>query len=120
MELEYPVRVGVVGCRYCNDYAIIKKELDALHSKTRIDLIVSGGAKGVDTLAEKWARENNIPCKVYLPNLAWGKKGYAMRNQQIVDLATHLLAFPSEQSKGTLITINMAKKSGIPVNVIKI
>src|SRR5579872_648734 len=57
---EFKVRMGVVGYRNYNNYEHIKKELDDFQSKSKnkIDLIVSGGCTGVDTLAERWADED--------------------------------------------------------------
>lgn len=110
---NYSCRIGVVGSRYCTDYKMIKKELDEYNLLHNIDLVVTGGAKGVDALAEKWAKENNVPLKIYYPILSMGKKGYAYRNQQIVDLSTQIIAFPSKTGKGTQITIDMAKRKGL-------
>jgi predicted Rossmann fold nucleotide-binding protein DprA/Smf involved in DNA uptake len=36
--------------------------------KSMPSLIISGGAKGVDTLAEEWAKTENIPVEVIKPD----------------------------------------------------
>lgn len=51
---------GVIGSRTFTDYDLVKKELD----NYVISKIVSGGAKGADRLAEKYAHENNIPVEI--------------------------------------------------------
>lgn len=103
-------RMGVVGYRDCTDYELIKKELDYFNSRRKIDLIVSGGARGVDKLGERWADESGVPKLIFYPDFRMGKRGYAVRNQQIVDHSTHILAFPSNKGKGTQMTIGMARK----------
>lgn len=77
-------------------------------------LIVSGGAVGVDALAEKYAKKHNIPFKAFLPD--WkgkGKSAGVQRNLDIVKACTHMIAFPdSEGGKGTRDSIKKAKKLG--------
>lgn len=109
---NYKTRMAVIGYRYYNNYEHIKKELDDFVKKSGkpIDLIVSGGCIGVDLLGERYAKENNIPILIFSPNLSFGKKGYALRDQEIVNHSTHMIAFPSRQGKGTQITIQMAKQ----------
>jgi len=112
--------VGVVGYRDFDDYEMLRKELDLFGAERKIDLIVSGGCRGADQLAEKYADHNNIPKQIYPPDLRLGKMGYAKRNQQIVDRSTHLIAFLSKKSLGTLMTIQMAKRKKIPVKIINV
>lgn len=71
--------------------------------------IVSGGAKGVDSFAEAWAKLHLIPVKIFKPDWSAGKKAGALRNRQIVDYCDELIAFWDGQSKGTKISIEMAK-----------
>lgn len=118
---NYKRRMAVVGYRNYHDYEHIKKELDYFQSKVKINLIVSGGCTGVDTLAERWADENNVPKLILLPNKSLGKKSYVLRDQEIVNHCTHMIAFPSTNGKGTQITISMAKKKPeIKLRVIEI
>ena len=49
--------VAVVGSRYFVDYDFVKLKLDQY---LPIDMIVYGGAPGVDTLAEQYAKIHNI------------------------------------------------------------
>ena len=63
--------LAIVGTRTFNDYKLLKKKVDEINKKTKINMIVSGGAKGADKLAEKYAKENKIPTKIFIPN--WKK-----------------------------------------------
>lgn len=120
---NYEIRMAVVGYRGYMDYAHIKRELDEFqqNNNCKINLIVSGGCKGVDMLGEKWADENNVPKLILMPTKGYGNRRFALRDQEIVNACTHMLAFPSNQGKGTQLTIGMArKKKNVQINVIDI
>lgn len=83
--------------------------------------IVSGGAKGADTLAKGYARDNNIPLTEYLPNYkAYGRQAPILRNIQIVENCDFLIAFWDGISRGTKFTIDYARKRGVPLQVFNI
>lgn len=106
--------VAIVGSREFTDYARFCAFVDGL--ELQIDGIVSGGARGTDTLAERYALERNIPITVHVAE--WDKHGKAagmMRNQKIVDDADEMIAFVNKHSIGTFDSIRRATKKGIPV-----
>ncbi len=81
--------------------------------------IISGGAKGVDTLAEQYADRHKIPKTIIRPNYALYKKGAPLkRNIEMVDMCDSLLVFWDGKSRGTKHTIDYAKKTNKPVRVI--
>jgi predicted Rossmann fold nucleotide-binding protein DprA/Smf involved in DNA uptake len=106
------MKIGVVGSRQFNNkdllYTILKSFVDVSFGDI---LIVSGGAKGADTLAEKFANENNLN-KLIIPAQwdRYGKRAGPIRNQLIVDNSEMIIAFPAEISRGTWDTITKAKK----------
>lgn len=70
-----------------------------------ISFVVNGTAAGVDRLALEWAEEHSLPVRKEPP--AWGKLGKpagAMRNKQMVKLATHIIIIWDGKSPGTLLT----------------
>ena len=83
--------------------------------------IVSGHCVGADQLGEKFAKENQLPIKTFLPNWAvYGKAAGPIRNKQMIDYISQdknplVVAFASSNSKGTKGTIALARKSNIPV-----
>lgn len=122
LQMDYPVILGIVGYRNFTDYDLFQKKMLLLIKELGlkykdIGLIVSGGANGADLMAEKWADERKLETKIYYPNLSLGKRGFALRNKQIVDLSTHIIAFPSRTGKGTQITIKMAKNANVPIKI---
>ena len=104
--------VAVVGSRSRTDKEYIHKKLDELHSEKPIELIVSGGARGVDLIAEEWADLNKIPKKIFIPDWdKYGKKAGFLRNIEIVNHADVVYSFWDGESRGTLSSMNLAKKN---------
>lgn len=74
--------------------------------------IVSGGAKGVDSSAAKFAKTHKIKLTEFLPQYSvYGKAAPIVRNKQIVDYADLVLAFWDGVSAGTKSVINYCEKT---------
>lgn len=75
-------RIAVVGSRRITEG--VAEVLDALG--IRPDVIVSGGAVGVDQQAAAWARSRGVPIVEHLPDYkAHGRHAPHVRNRRIVD-----------------------------------
>lgn len=75
--------------------------------------IVSGGANGVDTLVEQWAKRNKLEFIAFLPNYkTFGKRAPLKRNEDMVNFSDVVIAFWDGKSHGTKYTIDYAKKLG--------
>lgn len=74
----------VAGSRTITDYNYIKETLDYfLQNKTEIT-IVSGGARGVDSLAERYAKERNYGLKIFPADWdRYGKQAGYIRNDEM-------------------------------------
>lgn len=110
------MKLAIVGSRTFDNYEMVKQVLKDLN----ITEIVSGGAKGADTLAERYATENNISTTIFKPD--WDKLGRAagmIRNKQIVNYAEKVIAFWDGVSKGTKNSIDLAKRQGKLLSVEK-
>ena len=109
------MKVAVVGSRSVSDYSVVK----AILNQYTFTQIISGGAKGVDTFAEQYSSENNlVEPLVILPNWKRYNRGAgAVRNREIVDSSDFVIAIWDGKSKGTLISINYAKKQNKPIYV---
>ena len=69
--------------------------------------IVSGGARGIDTLAKEYAIKHNIKYTEFLPDYTRFKKGAPLkRNEEIAKYSDLCLAFWDGKSKGTKYIIN--------------
>lgn len=113
-----PIRLGVVGSRKFDHREVLFWFLDRYAEEFHVDLIVSGGAKGADTLAEEWAKENGVATRIFLPDYTYyGKAAPFVRNASIVDSCERLVAFYAtpEKTPGTSHTVQLARRKGIPV-----
>ncbi len=113
------MRLAIVGSRNFTDPERLSRTVDKVQGD--ITLIVSGGARGADTLAEYYAKKKSIPYLIFPAD--WdkhGKKAGILRNQDIVDNADAMIAFLAPESKGTRDSIKRAQKKGIPVHIVNI
>ena len=90
---------------------------DALGAHVREgDIVIHGGASGVDRIAGIWAREHNIETHVYLPGWdVYGKSAGPIRNRQMLveEEPDLVLAFPG--GRGTRHMMMIAKDAGVRV-----
>ena len=95
------MKLAIVGSRDITNIDIEKYIPDGVTE------IVSGGAKGIDTLAKQYAIDNNIKYTEFAPDYAKFKKGAPLkRNQEIAKYADAVLVFWNCKSKGTKHAIN--------------
>lgn len=94
----------------------------AKNENTKITEIVSGGAGGVDLIAEMIAQDNNVDLTVFHPNWnKYGKRAGFLRNKKMIEYIGFngaVLAIWDGESKGTESTINLAKLNKIVLKVI--
>jgi hypothetical protein len=110
------MKVAVIGCRNFNDYELVKETL----TKLDITLLISGGAKGADSLGERYANENNITTLIFKPDWKHHGKGAGMiRNTDIVKNSDIVVAFWNGESKGTLDSIRKAENLNKGLMIIK-
>ena len=104
------MRLAVVGSRNFTDYTTAKVILDELQKDIGFTRIVSGGANGADSLAEKYAWENDIELAIFVPDWSIGKQAGFIRNVEIWDNSDYGVAFWDGKSKGTAHSFKLAKK----------
>ena len=115
------MRIAIVGSRSFNDWEYMKQIMTWVtvpYPVWDIDAIISGGAKGADTLAERVAHELGL--RLIVHRAEWDKYGKSAgyrRNKLIVDDANLILAFWDGESKGTAHTIKLAEEAGKTVHV---
>lgn len=110
-------KLAVVGSRGFDDYFHLKKRLDPL--KDKVSVIVSGGAKGADSLAAKWAKENDIPVTIFKPEWdKYGKGAGYQRNRKIISECDACIAFWDGQSRGTQHSFKLCKEMEKPLKVV--
>lgn len=112
--------LGVVGGRDFKDYKLMETTLDGFIQSGIDYVIVSGGAKGADKLAEKYAEKKGYDMIIYTPKWSQGKMAGPLRNQKIVDKSDEIVAFWDGKTPGTKSTIQIARKCEKPVHIVKV
>lgn len=103
------MKVAIVGSRDFKNKDLLDEKMQTIIKENKISLIISGGAKGADTLGVQWANKNKIETKVFNPDFKKHKRAYHFRNRQIVLERDLIIAFWNGYSTGTKYTINYAK-----------
>lgn len=113
------MKLIIAGSRDFADYDLLKKSVDALIGEEPVE-IISGGARGADSLGKWYATVNNFPVTTVLPD--WKKYGRAagpLRNGEMAKIADTLIAFWDGESSGTRDMIRQATEKGLRVHVVK-
>ena len=80
--------------------------------------IVSGGAMGIDTCANEFAKKNGLKITIFYPDYKrFGRTAPLKRNLQIIEYADIVYAFWDGKSRGTKFVIDNCKEFGKTVKV---
>ncbi len=116
------IRLIVCGGRDFCDYEFFKARMDELIVQYSNVQLVSGHARGADSLAEKYAAENGLRVKVFPAE--WQKYGRAagpIRNKAMLEYAMEdtpvVAAFWDGKSRGTGNMLKLAEKAGVECHV---
>jgi len=83
--------------------------------------IISGGAAGIDTAAERYAKKHGIPTKIFLPDYeSFGSVAPLVRNRKIVEAADIIIALWDGDSRGTMHAVNYARELGKKIKLYKV
>lgn len=124
------MHILVAGSRSWTDYAEMVKTIDNIIEKEQLPfaddvVIVSGGAKGADSLAERYANEKGYELLVIRAEWdKYGKSAGYRRNEEMhkvvaTDVNRYCVCFWDGQSKGTAHNFELAKEYKTPLCVIK-
>jgi predicted Rossmann fold nucleotide-binding protein DprA/Smf involved in DNA uptake len=111
--------IGIVGGRDFSDYQLAESKFLHLTKNIDVSRIVSGGAKGVDTMAKMIAKKQGYEILEFLPDYnKFGRGAPLMRNTTIIENSDYVIAFWDGKSRGTLDSINKARKQGKPIKIV--
>ena len=114
------MKVIVAGGRNFDNFRLLYSVLNELSTGDETLEIVSGGARGADSLGECWATLANKPIKRFLPNwTTYGKAAGPMRNKEMANYADHLILFWDGTSPGSKSMLNEMVKLNKPVKLFK-
>lgn len=106
------MRIGIIGSR-----SIHNLELEDFLPE-QITQIISGGARGIDTIAKQYATTHNIPLLEFLPEYKkFHRAAPLKRNLQIIEHSDIVIAFWDGCSRGTAFTVTQCQKRNVPITV---
>jgi hypothetical protein len=112
-------RLIVAGSRDFNDYPLLCSKLDYLLQRQPYTIIVSGAARGADSLGERYAREHGLPIDQYPADwVNLGKRAGYVRNEQMAKVANACVCFWDGVSPGTKSMIKLARQYNLDTRVI--
>jgi hypothetical protein len=113
------MKLAIIGSRNFTNYKLLQEILEQY--KPKITLVVSGAAKGADSLGEKWALENNIQTLIFHADWnQYGKRAGFIRNEDIIKNCDYCVAFWDGESKGTKHSLSLCEKYTKPVKIVQI
>lgn len=120
-EEIYHMNLIIAGSRQFIDYSLLVDEVDKLiESSPNFGVsIISGMANGADLLGVLYAEHHNIPCKKFPANWdKYGKSAGMIRNKEMAQNGTYLIAFWDGESRGTKQMIDCALENKLDVTVV--
>lgn len=116
-ELQEKFNLAIVGSRTIEDDKFVNRILNCykfMFGKPK--KVISGGAKGIDTIGENWAKENNIETQIFIPDWdKYGKKAGFIRNEDIIKNCDICLAIWDGGSNGTKNDFELCEKYHKPL-----
>lgn len=113
------MKIGIVGNREGWDKGYVFKKLKEQDIK-KTDLLVTGGADGVDTYAQDYAKKIGAQIRIIYPDPEKPSPDkYFERNEKIALFCDKLIAFNKKEHSGTLNTINHAERMDKEIVLIK-
>lgn len=112
---EMKLNVAVIGSRSFDDYGLLSRFIITRILPKRIRCIISGGAKGADSLAKRFAEEYHCDFKVF--HAEWriyGSKAGYLRNHDIIKTCDMCFAFWDGASRGTAHAIQLCEELNKP------
>lgn len=113
------MKVIVSGSRNAtfDQYSVVKAALDSIKN---IDLIIHGGCRGIDAMAESYGKFRHVKTKVVEADWdTFGSSAGPIRNKEMLKMGDPkvdiVVAFPSPDSKGTVHLMDFATSMGYKV-----
>ncbi len=109
------MKLLIIGSRSITDFDL------SPYITADIDTIISGGANGIDSLAEEYADKHRISKYILRPRYdLYGRAAPLRRNEEMIDLSDAVLVIWDGQSKGTQYSLKYAKKKDKHVTLVQL
>ncbi len=112
------MKIAFVGSRDFKDLEFAKLKMLQIMSENASAIMVSGGARGIDKLAEYCANSRGLKTEIYPAQWEqYGKKAGFIRNEFIIGASDLVFAFWDGSRKGTKHSIHLAIKMKKPLDI---
>jgi hypothetical protein len=121
-EKKENFKVIIAGSRGFSNYKLLKEKCDEFlreKKKTHNVVVISGHARGADSLGEKYASDEDLDLEIYPAD--WKKHGKSAgfrRNEQMAEVADAVIAFWNGESHGTKHMIDIANEKKLEIRVV--
>lgn len=113
------MKVGIIGSRTFDNYGLMLYYINTVLGFGEEITIVSGGARGADSLAKRLAESHNYKYIEFPADWdTYGKSAGFKRNSLIVGNSDFIIAFWDGISKGTKDTIDKARIAKKPTLIV--
>jgi len=86
------MKLAIIDSRDFNDYKLLTQTLETYRDK--ITIVVSGAARGADSLGERWAIENGKQTIIFPVDWdKYGKRAGYIRNEDIIKNSDCVMGF---------------------------
>lgn len=108
------MKLLIVGSRSITDFDL------SPYVPPEVDTIISGGARGIDSLAEQYADLHHLSKYILQPRYdLYGRAAPLKRNERMVDMADAVLVVWDGRSRGAQYTLKYARKADKPLTLVK-
>ncbi len=110
------MKYAIIGSRTCTSPKLVFPVLQRMLRQG--DIIISGGAKGADILADEFAKQYNYTF-IKHPALweVYGKSAGPIRNKKIIDECDEVICFWDGKSRGTKNSLGLARQAKKPIHL---
>ena len=109
------MKLLIVGSRSIKDFDL------SPYISSDVDTVISGGACGIDSIAEQYADAHRLSKYILRPRYElYGRGAPLKRNEQMVDIADAVLIIWDGRSKGTQYTLKYAEKKNKTVTLVRL
>ena len=114
-------RIVVFGSRDFNNYKLLETKLNYYLQGIKDEIIiVSGTARGADTLGELYAKNHGYQVEKYPAHWEeYGKKAGMIRNRLMAGHSDYAVGFWDGKSRGTKGMIDICKELNVPLRVVR-
>lgn len=109
------MKLLVIGSRSIKDFDL------SPYISEKVDTIISGGASGIDSLAEKYADAHGLSKYIIRPKYKiYGRRAPLVRNEEMVDMADDILVVWDGKSHGARHSFDCARKRAKSVTLVTV